>query len=280
MSRPKTVAVVLAFTTLLLGPATAADVDIATVAQRAVARATTATGKVRAAVSWTHANFSWTYTDHKKRTVEEIVARGGGNCFEQTEVVRAILDRAGVRTRAVHEVNIQPKSAARSASSEDLMATNGDSASVYGFQHNDHVWIEYWDDQAREWQPADPTIGIVGIAQWEAARAGFGARPVHDVIPFHDMLVPIGIFAIGADGRVSDDRSRHYLIDGFARYVPGASRTRAWPQWVHAVEAESEHVGAAMRGRYDLHRDDEPIDRLRLTYTAMRAEASGKAHPS
>ena len=64
-------------------------------------------------VTWMNKNFEFTYTDYKKRTVEEIIQRRGGNCAEQARVLWALLEAIDINARWVSEINIQPKNRRR-----------------------------------------------------------------------------------------------------------------------------------------------------------------------
>lgn len=255
------------------GPAP--QVDLQVIARTAVADATTSTEKVRAAIQWTHDNMDWTSTDYQKRTIEEIIERRGGNCREQAMVVTALLQRVGVKVRQIREVNIQPENPARARDSAELVRSTGPRASVFGLRHNDHVWIEYFDEVTGEWTPADPTLNLVGYSQWLQARVGFGARPTHAILPSRDMLVPFGVLAeTGDPTHPFESRTARYLIEGFASEVPGAAQTTGWPTWNREISAIAPHVEAAFAGRYDLHKDDEQIRQIEQTYLAMKSAAS------
>ena len=108
-ARPLALALLLA---LVPAPACAA-VDLDALAHQAAAGARSPTETVAALVRWTHDHLSWTSTDYQIRMVDEILAGGGGNCREQAVVVRALLDRLGIRTRQIREINIQPASISR-----------------------------------------------------------------------------------------------------------------------------------------------------------------------
>ena len=253
-----------------------ATVDLDALSRIATGGAKTPTEKVRAAIDWTHQNMSWTATDYKRRTVEQIIERKGGNCFDQTLVVSDLLTRVGVKTRHIREINIQPRSEGRRASAADRVAKDGFSASVFGYQHNDHVWIEYWDSVRGEWQPADPTTNVVGIKEWEQGRVSFAPRGKADVVALQDMIVPIGVLAeIEGQKNVFENRSEHYLIDGFGNYVSGAKDTREWHTWVQSIRAEQRHIEGAFAGTYNLEQDDEgAIEALRRTYDSMKAQSA------
>ncbi len=246
--------------------------DPAALARLAAGDAGSPTEKIRRVVRWTHENLQWTATDYRSRSVLEILERGGGNCREQALVVQDFLARLDIASRMVREVNVQPADAARQESAAAMVAERGPRASVFGRRHNDHVWIEYFDAASAQWLPSDPTINIVGLDNWISARLGFGTRPVHDIVPYADMLFPITVLAVQPDGGLHS-RTRHYLVDGFAQHVPGVAAAPSWPSWVELVATADAHLIRAFRGEYDFHRDDALVGRLIDTYQALRRES-------
>jgi len=259
---------------LLLTRAFAADaqqVDKAALARTAAGGATTTLNKVHAVVAWANQSFKWTYTDYKYRTVDQIIARKGANCFEQTTVVAALLNELGINTRSVREINIQPKSRLRQWSAGRRVAKTGAGASVFGLRHNDHVWMEFWDDAAGEWTPADPALDLVGLDAWLKARVGFGARPTHRIVPSRDMLVPIAIFAQVDSTRES--RTVHYLVAGFnAAYNGRLEKLAAWPEWATAIAALEPATRGAFEGRVNLHERNDDIRKAEMAYRKLAAQ--------
>src|SRR6201996_7764561 len=229
-----------------------AETDLKALAAGIAARAHTNTERVTAVIGWTHTHLDWLTTDYQKRTVQEILDRKGGNCDEDARVVVALLDELGVQNRRVQEINIQPASKRREKNAEELIAKGGPSASVFGLRHNDHVWVEYWDEQQNEWAPADPTLSLVGYDQWIKARVGFGERITSDVIPSHDMIVPIAIFALtpGPQGLTREYRAERYLLTGFAAVYPSTGLSPAWDQWNSEIEAFQPKAKAAFEGTH------------------------------
>jgi len=59
-----------------------------------------------AVVTWFAKSFDWTATDYKSRTVDEILARKGGNCAELAQVTTFILGQLDVPMRRVREINL------------------------------------------------------------------------------------------------------------------------------------------------------------------------------
>jgi hypothetical protein len=264
-----------ALLTLRAGETAGGQIDKAALARTAAGDSKTTLDRVRSVIRWTNRSFEWTYTDYQSRTVDEIIARKGGNCNEQAMVTVALLSELGVRTRRVREINIQPESARRQENAEKRIAEVGRAASVFGLRHNDHVWIEFWDSEKREWIPADPTLGLVGVDQWIRARVGFGARPTHAILPSRDMLVPFAIFAM--DGPTFEPRSERYLISGLnATYDEELSHLKAWPEWVRAVIAIQPAALGAFEGRTNLHADSEKILAVQKAYEQLVAERALK----
>ncbi len=248
----------------------AQPIDRAALARTAAGDAKTTVDRVRAVVRWTNRSSEWTSTDYKSRTVDEIIARKGGNCNEQAMVVVALLDELGVRTRRVRELNIQPENPGRQERAERRVVETGIGASVFGLRHNDHVWIEFWDEERSEWTPADPTLDLVGFDDWLRARVGFGARPTHAILPSRDMLVPFAIFAV--DGRSLTPRTERYLIRGFDDLYGGRlSRLDAWHEWVRAVVAVQPAALGAFEGKVNLHKEADKILAVQKAYERLAA---------
>jgi hypothetical protein len=243
---------------------------LAEASRAAIGEAVTATARVRAVIAWTHANLDWTTTDYQDRTPEQVLARGGGNCHEQARLVRAMLAPAGVETRLVREINIQPASARRQRDAEAQIARSGPRASVFGARHNDHVWTEYRDVEQGEWVPADPTLNVVGIDAWVRARLGFGPRPVHEIIPYADMLFPIAVVAPLGEGRF-EGRTERLLVRGFGDHVPGVATRSGWTHWSGLVLRMEAALILTLQGRHNLHGDQALLDELTRTYAALRA---------
>src|SRR6202008_1667587 len=85
----------------------------------------------RSVIIWANRSVHGAYTDYQSRTVDEIIARKGGNCNEQAMVVVALLSELGVRTRRVREINIQPETARRQANRGKRISETGPTASVF-----------------------------------------------------------------------------------------------------------------------------------------------------
>ena len=207
--------------------------------------------------------------------MDEILARGGGNCNELARVTQLMLEELDLPMRRVREINIQAASDRRQRNAERKIAELGDQASVFGKRHNDHVWIEVQDRTTGEWFPADPSMGVVGASEWLAARIGFGDRFTLNPIS-EEMIVPFAVFVEDAEGRVAENRTKHYVIEGFDRLYSGRLRELpSWPEWVRLVDELDDRALGAFRGEINLHDHAPAIDSLAATYEALRAQYSG-----
>ena len=237
--------------------------------------------RTRRLVHWINDRFDWSYTDYQRRTPTEVIARRAGNCAELASVLHLFLDSLGVHTRWVREINVQPEpTPRRQQTAAELVAQRGNSYSVFGLQHNDHVWLEVWDDSSRAWFPADPAYGVAGQAEWSAARLAMANRPkprVREVEPIAaDMLVPFVVVAGDSrGGPYENDRTAFYLIDGFQNLYGDAIRELpSWPAWVAAVQALAPHARAAFVGEENLHDYTADIAGLKATYDSLTKEAA------
>jgi hypothetical protein len=224
-------------------------------------------------LNWLSHNFKWLATDYKKRTVKEIIARQGGNCFELATVYMSLIRTMGIRYRQIAEINIQPHSERRQKSAEELVAKRGASGSVFGEQHNDHRWVEIYDDRSREWTPADPSVGVIGLDPWLKSRVWFGERWAIDTSITNDMIVPIAIFTTDSTYTMVEDRSQHYLVTSFNRMYGGALSTLpAWTVWEREIKGINGYCKDAFEGRSSLHQRSKEIDELARTYAELRKE--------
>jgi hypothetical protein len=219
-------------------------------------------------VKWMNQNFKWTSTDYKKRTVEEIIQRRGGNCAEQARVLIALLKASGIEARWVEEINIQPESKRRHEDAEKLIAEHGHKLSIFGYIHNDHRWLEVYDDAFDVWIPADPTLGVFGVKEWVRVRLGFGERPE----AAKDMIVPF-VVIIREKGQLVQDRSEHYLINEFnAYYGNELGKLSAWPQWLSTVLELSKLGSDAFAGEINLHEHTKLMIQLEQAYLNLKKE--------
>lgn len=238
--------------------------------------------KTRKLVVWVNTNFTWSYTDYQKRTVEEIIARRSGNCAELANVLAALLKEGGIPFRWVAEINIEPQRQSRQETAAKMVAERGKQYSVFGFMHNDHVWLEVRNEKDNSWFPADPAVGVVGLKDWLKARMAFDQRTT-PVVPevaevVKDMLVPFVVVAKETrGGQPVENRSVYYLIQGFNDlYGKRLTNLHAWKGWKHAVENIAGLGQAAFRGDDNLHEHQKQIEDVWRSYEKLKEEALKK----
>ena len=225
--------------------------------------------KCKALVHWIHEKFEWSATDYQNRSVTEILERRSGNCAEQARVLETLLNSLGITSRRIAEINIQPPSIQRQQSAERMVAKLGPSASVFGYMHNDHRWLEIQDDHS-EWFPADATLGICGMENWMEERMGFGAR--NEV--GKDMIVPIMIVVVDGGGRVLVDRSKHYLVDMFVQYAASkAKRLDLLSEWGRLIDVLSLSAKEAFEGKDSFFKASSVIQQAYNQYERIRTTA-------
>lgn len=223
-------------------------------------------------VTWLAENFAWTYTDYQKRTVQDIIHRRGGNCNELALVSIACMKELGIQYRRVREINLHKETERRQNDAAKLVSEKGNRMSVFGWRHNDHVWIEVFDPKTKNWFPADPSLGVVGETEWLAARYGFGKRFTLDASS-EDMIAPFAIFALDEKGNTVEDRTRHYAIEGFnALYKDKLEKLPSWNKWQAGIVSLSPKAGEAFAGKINLHDYTEEIHQLWLTYHQLKQE--------
>jgi acetyl esterase/lipase len=224
--------------------------------------------RARSLVFWIHENFEFVSTDYKQRTVEELMRRRAGNCAEQARVLQEFLKAVDVPSRWVAEINIQPKSERRKKDAESLVAEQGARASVFGYMHNDHRWLEVYDDVNKIWVPADPSLGIFGTEAWVKARVGFDERP--GVI--QDMIVPF-VVVVRKNDKTIEDRSEYYLIEGFNSYYGHKlEKSPLWQEWVFLAGKLSAYGSSAFAGEVNLHHYTFLMERLLEVYAGLKNE--------
>lgn len=240
-------------------------------AQQVSKDATSELGRAQAIVRWLAENFDWKATDYQKRTVQEIIDRGGGNCNELAMVALAAMKELNIRLRRVHEVNIHTNTPRRGETAHAMVKEKGNTYSVFGRHHNDHIWLELYDSNANEWFPADPSSGLVGVTEWMKGRVWFGKRSTLNSIT-DDMIVPFAIFAADESGRFTVNRTQHYLVDEFDRLYGGKLLALPeWKQWTAMLDLLDDKVAGAFEGSTNLHDYEPQIDSLAVTYERLRA---------
>ncbi len=228
------------------------------------------TDRARHLTAWLHSELEWVATDYRQRSVDEIIERRAGNCAEQAQVLDALLQATGIETRWMAEVNVHPPSERRQADSEALVAEYATRATVFGYQHNDHRWLEVHDPASGSWLPVDATLALVDYPDWVEARLGFGARP--DLAA--EMLVPFCVVVLDRQRVLGENRTVHYLVDQFnARYDGRLSELAGWTAWRDEVATLGEIGAQTFAGKHDLHGERERISSLYKTYLQLVDEA-------
>ncbi|PHN05460.1 DUF4440 domain-containing protein [Flavilitoribacter nigricans] len=221
-------------------------------------------------VEWFAQHFNWTYTDYQQRTIEEILARKGGNCYELARVSQACLELLEVPIRRIREINLHLPTPRRQVDAEKKVQELGARASVFGHRHNDHVWLEIYDRVSDSWVPADPSLGVVGMRKWLAARYGFGKRYSLDPTSA-DMIAPFAVFT--RDGEEWINLTRKYAIDGFNElYYGQLTDLESWPKWTEGVEALEAKALGAFQNKTNLHQHTAGIKVLSEIYQQLKAE--------
>jgi hypothetical protein len=227
--------------------------------------------KARKLLYWLSSNFEWKATDYKKRTVKEIIARNGGNCFELAKVYMALIKEAGIPHRAMAEINIHRVSQNRQASAAAMVKEKGNSMSVFGLQHNDHRWVEIFDQKNNAWQPADPSMGVIGLNDWLKARVWFGERKTIDTSITNMMVVPFAIFVTGSNGQPVESRTSYYLVDAFNSLYGGKlSELPGWNNWIERLDALTQPAKNAFLGKENLHMHQSEIRKLAEQYQSLK----------
>ena len=210
--------------------------------------------KAKKILYWLSSNLEWKPTDYARRTVKEIIARGGGNCFEMASVYSAIIKAAGIKYRSIAEVMIYPVSARRLANASRLIREKGNRLSVFGVQHNDHRWVEVYDSENKNWEPADATMGVIGMADWLKARMSFGLRMTMDTAKSNEMINSLAIFVTNNNKDPEESRTAYYLIEKFDEFYKNRlSKLPEWNDWTTSINNLTEHCRNAFLGKENLH---------------------------
>ncbi len=161
-----------------------------------------------------------------------------------------MLRASGIDTRWIAEINIHPPSDQRQADSAAMINAYGPQATAFGYQHNDHRWLEIHDPESGDWLPADATLGIVDYPAWIEARLGFGDRPEEAV----EMIVPFCVVVLDLDRVLHENRTTHYLVDKFNEHYCGRlEQLPAWDDWRDQVGKLGELGARTFQNTYDLH---------------------------
>jgi transglutaminase-like putative cysteine protease len=252
-------------------------INLKRLAKEISANSKTTKDQVSKIISWANENLKWVATDYNNRNAKEIISRGGGNCNEEAIVVLALLDELGIETRKIREINIQPDNLQREKDAKRLIKLRGNSLSVFGLRHNDHIWIEYFDFEKNTWQPADPTLNLVGMEEWIKARLGFSHRKTHEVINSQDMIAPFSLVVVDHEYRVINDRSEYYLIERFNKiYNNKLEKLSSWRKWKKGIVNLSQQGLMAFKEELNLHDYNDDIFKLKKVYLELMKEYNNK----
>lgn len=256
-----------------------AQLDLRTYANKIVGDEGSPFARARVLLQWLSTNFTWTATDYQSRTVKEIIVRKGGNCFELAKVYMALAGELALPLRPIAEINLHVPKEERGESAGRKIAERGNRMSVFGYQHNDHRWVEVYNERSDEWIPVDPTMNLFGYEAWLKARAWFGERhSMHEEIG-RDMIAPFAIFVTDKQnsGLMIEDRTQQYMVRKLDSLYGGRlSALASWNNWVEQLKQITPHAQAAFGGKENLHVYGELIDRLRHTYDQLKAEYEAK----
>ena len=254
--------------------------EMAQLAQSVAGETGSSEEKTRRLVTWINTNFTWSATDYQKRTAEEIIQRRAGNCAELADVLFTLLQAVGIRSRWIAEINIQPRNERRQKTAAQKVSENGNRMSVFGLMHNDHRWLEVYDEKSKVWVPADPAVGVVGFQEWIAARMAFTDRrkpqvpAVAEIV--EEMLIPFTVVALESKrGKPVENRSEFYVVDGFnSFYRNKLEKLPSWNNW-KALDAKLSAFGsAAFAGDVNLHEHNNLIEQVAEAYEKLKAEAA------
>lgn len=230
---------------------------------------TTDADKVIKIFQWIYDEFEWIETEYVDRTVEEVIKRKAGNCAEHTKVVNEILHHIGIKTRWIFEINSHPESIERQKFSSKLIKKHGEYYSVFGFNQNDHRWLEYFNTIHESWLPVGTSFGVLGIDNWIEKRLGFSV----DSIPTTQNIIPFCIVALDSTGAISKNLSKHYLIDQFNRYSNGKLKeTTVWEEWVYLIDKLTNIGIATYKKQNNLHKYQDDIKMLTSIYFRLKQE--------
>lgn len=233
--------------------------------------------RARTLLNWLSNNFEWKATDYQKRTVKEIIVRKGGNCFELASVYMALLKELNIVYRPIAEINIHVLSEERGQTAAEKIKNSGNQMSVFGRQHNDHRWVEIFDEKNKEWIPADPTMGIIGFDQWLKARAWFGERHTINDEFSSEMIAPFAIYVVNNRDKslMEENRTNYYMITKLdALYNNQLSKLPSWNKWREGLQSLSLVAKKAFEGQENLHNYNDKINELAITYQNLKKEYS------
>lgn len=250
------------------------NLNLKTLGEQITANDDTDYKKARTLLSWVSNRLEWVATDYKRRTVNEILERGAGNCYDLAQVYVAIVKAMDIKTRSIAEVNLSRLHPERQGQAEQLVKEKGARYSLFGARHNDHRWLEVFDETSGTWLPVDPTMNVIGVEQWVKARLGFGKRITIDPAISDDMIAPFAVFVTGekSDSMV-ENRSMYYMVEQFDKvYGKELSKLPSWNKWVASIGLLSEHAKLAMESKENFHLYTRQIAELDTIYQDLKNE--------
>jgi len=250
------------------------NLNLKTLGEQITANDDTDYKKARTLLSWVSNRLEWVATDYKRRTVNEILERGAGNCYDLAQVYVAIVKAMDIKTRSIAEVNLSRLHPERQGQAEQLVKEKGARYSLFGARHNDHRWLEVFDETSGTWLPVDPTMNVIGVEQWVKARLGFGKRITIDPAISDDMIAPFAVFVTGekSDSMV-ENRSMYYMVEQFDKvYDKELSKLPSWNKWVASIGLLSEHAKLAMESKENFHLYTRQIAELDTIYQDLKNE--------
>jgi hypothetical protein len=256
-------------------PKDTASVNTEIFAQAIVAGTNDNYERAKTLLSWLSNHFEWKATDYQRRTVKEIIVRQGGNCFELATVYMALLKELNLTYRPIAEINIHVYSEERGKTADEKIKQSGNRMSVFGKQHNDHRWVEIYDDKSGEWVPADPTMNIIGFDQWLKARAWFGERHTINDEFSGDMIAPFAIYVVDTNDKslMKENRTLYYMVTQLDKLYHGQlSKLPSWSKWVSGLQTLSAAAKKAFEGDENLHNYTGQISDLANVYQSLKKE--------
>lgn len=250
------------------------NLNLKTLGEQITANDDTDYKKARTLLSWVSNRLEWVATDYKRRTVNEILERGAGNCYDLAQVYVAIVKAMDIKTRSIAEVNLSRLHPERQGQAEQLVKEKGARYSLFGARHNDHRWLEVFDETSGTWLPVDPTMNVIGVEQWVKARLGFGKRITIDPAISDDMIAPFAVFVTGEKSdSMMENRSMYYMVEQFDKvYDKELSKLPSWNKWVASIGLLSEHAKLAMESKENFHLYTRQIAELDTIYQDLKNE--------
>jgi hypothetical protein len=256
-------------------PTDTASIDIHAFATAIVSSSDDNFEKAKILLDWLSNNFAWTETDYKSRTVKEIIVQKGGNCYQLATVYMNMLKELKINYRPTAEINIHNFSERRGQTAMDRIKSSGNRMSVFGQRHNDHRWVEIYDEKTKEWIPADPTMNLIGIETWLKGRVWFGERNTINKEISSQIIVPFAIFVVNKNNssKMEENRSIYYLTTMLdALYDNQLSQLPSWSNWVSGIIYLSEAAKRAFEGEENLHNYNDKIEELENIYFNLKKE--------